>query len=267
MRRKTLAAIIFATGILASHAYAQQTTRGGDVVQHTAPRAPAARRSAQDYSTTSNAQTQVREARFIVEATRFQAIDETSWHPFGSDEVATLLTDLTTSTPGQSPTAVTSTTGDIDSGDIGLYGLDESCVMPRRVIRDRDDDGWLQSPRDAWNCDRAGVKTVRFQVTLFEIDRSILICNFLERDEAPTPETFAVCHEDLIGNADVSHSYYDLLERLPEIGDSFTRGVRLDPCWPAPAGNACGVDSEYRFEYRVTRVADAIVSRPTRARD
>ena len=72
------------------------------------------------------------------------------------------------------------------------------------------------------------------------------------------------CYDDQIGTFDFSLSPDDLITTLPSVGSSRLITKTLGgPCGYQPPGTACGYSPwsptgpEYKFRFRLTRVADA----------
>lgn len=187
------------------------------------------------------------ERRYKVEAIRFKARDETGIDWWGSDEVMVGTADAEGSTASNE-------IGDIDSGDTHEFDPAVSCLIGVRP-------GVATLGRDSV-CDPAGKPgPFSFAVEFWEKDFSIFggFCAVV----GPLPGWHVAPHcvndhrgDDFIGWRELFFPVPDLEATLPNVGDSFTETVVLDPC--PPGADACGDWDfpDYSFTYRTTRLPD-----------
>ncbi len=222
----------------------------------------------QQRSTLANAVIEFRQARFKVEAIGFIAVDETGPDWLASDEVNSFFYTR----QSQPRLAVPREVGNVDKGDEEHYGERERCILPRRVIRNVGASKVLQAPDDAWDCRTGGVAgPIEFTVTMYEGD-SYSFHRFpwcFSGPAAPGGEVEGKdCQDDLIGKETVSFTRGQLVDKMPRVDNTFVGTVTLGgPC--GPGNDACGGwgprGPEYRFGYRITRLADRIMKTPPAA--
>ena len=190
------------------------------------------------------------EPRFVVEAVSFTAIDESGLDWAGSDEVYAVWTSAGTR-------AVTSVFGDVDTIETRSFLSGQRCIYPIRPPKAGNTDLYA-GDGDEWGCWAAGRSgPVEFSVWLFEDDSGGFPPCF---DGAKVD-----CYDDLIGTFDFSLSSEELVAHaLPAEGSSRLITETLGgPCGHQPPGNVCGYSPfsptgpEYKFRFRLTRVADA----------
>jgi hypothetical protein len=193
--------------------------------------------------------------RFIVQAVRYRAVDETHVDFVGSDEVYGFFEDL-----GRNVRVRTRTRGDVDAGETRSFDANQSCMAP---IGARVTDS--QDRSISWTCEPAGVHApFSIQFSLYEGDDNTPL-DFCFNGQEVRPD----CEDDIIGREFVTFTEADLLASLPNVGASVERTVTLGgPCGYVPPGQAVGCSPqtgpEYRFTYRITRVQNELVVPPRR---
>lgn len=188
------------------------------------------------------------ERRYKVEAIRFKALDETGWDWWGSDEVMVATHDALGFT-------VTNEIGDIDSGNTHDFDSAVSCIIsvsPGTVLLGKSS-----------VCDEAGVPgPFSFKVEMYEKDWFGYPPGFC-KPLPPGAGRHAGPHcvndgngDDFIGSRELFFPVPDLESTLPNVGDSFTETVKLNPC--GEEVDVCGAAdfADYTFTYRTTRLAD-----------
>jgi hypothetical protein len=182
--------------------------------------------------------------QFTAEAASFRAIDESGWDRAGSDEVYAVFSD------GTPDDLVTSTYGDVDTGETRTFGPQERCIMPRS------------------RCDHGVSEILHFDVAFFEEDRGLLpgstFCHgILPGTHAELRGGKCEPYDDLIGRGSVLSSREELLAALPRVGDSVERKLLLGgPCGYQPDQPLCGTGlftptgPEYELTYRIRRLPD-----------
>jgi hypothetical protein len=190
------------------------------------------------------------EPRFVVQAIRIHANDESGIDAVGSDEVyAVWLAD--------GVMAASELFGDVDTGDSRSFGVTERCMLPIEPITINGHPSELASENgDTWRCVQAGhAAPVQFNVRLWESDSDWEFWEWacFRRDGNLPP---ANCPDDLIGEFDQTFNENELLFALPQPGMWFEATKTLgsacgnNVCGPGPTG------PEYTFTYRVTRMSD-----------
>ncbi len=177
--------------------------------------------------------------QFMVQAESFKAVDQTGWTNWGSDEVHAVFADF-----NPIDERATSEYDDVDAGETVAFIAPDRCISPLP------------------NC-FGGKDTVKFKVSFWEADANVGVGGLLGLDKPTLAgghdsyETGIDYGDDLIGRASIEWTRNDLLGTLPEVGAAVERQVKLQ-----------GGDGDYRFNYRITRLADArrrvIVPVPTR---
>lgn len=177
--------------------------------------------------------------QFTAEAVSFRAIDESGWD-WGSDEVYAVFSD------GTPDDLITSTYGDVDTGETRSFGPQERCIAPR--------------PK----CDRGISEVLHFEVAFFEEDSTPpRFCHGI------APGTHQELHsgkcapdDDLIGRQSVLFSREELLTALPNVGDFIERKLILGGPCGYQTGPLCGTGwltptgPEYELTYRIRRLPD-----------
>ncbi len=177
----------------------------------------------------------VLEPRFVVEAMRIHARDETGPDWPGSDEIYLEYRDRAANTH-----IFTGQFGDFDTGETRTVPAGQSCVAPLGQTVNGTQ-GWPVS----WSCAPAGAATVNFQISVWESDGwSPMAC--AGAPGAPPDPTN--CDDDLVGRVTHRLTAGALAGLMPRVGDTHVRTAR--------AGG-------YDVTYRVRRVAD--VQRPMTA--
>lgn len=172
------------------------------------------------------------EPRFVVEAVRIYARDETGWDRAGNDEVYVRYHNRNTGA-----VIYTGDFSNFDTGDTEAVPAGQSCIAPLGQLVNGTD-GWPVS----WSCDTAGAATLNFEVTLYERDDWHPGACAGAPGAPPTPHD---CNSDVIGSFRHSLTAASLRTLMPQPGA--TRRY---------VGHAGGYD----VTYRLRRVAD--VERP-----
>lgn len=197
------------------------------------------------------------EPRFIVEAVSFTAVDESGLDWAGSDEVYAIWTSADTR-------AVSQLFGDVDTTETRSFPTGQRCIYPIRPPK-AGDTNLLAGDGDEWGCWAAGRGgPVEFSVWLFEHDGHGFPLCFSGHNGTDLDYPLS-CYDDLIGTFDFSLSSEDLVTHvLPAEGSSRLITKTLGgPCGYQPPGTVCGYSRfsptgpEYKFRFRLTRVADA----------
>jgi hypothetical protein len=181
--------------------------------------------------------------QFVAEAVSFKAIDESGYDWSGSDEVYAVFSDLNPNLLD----LVTSTYGDVDTGETRTFKTDERCIAPR--------------PK----CDHGVSQILHFKLSFWERDE--FPNEFCYGDSLGLHESLRkgkCSYDDLIGREEVLMSREQLLARLRRVGASVEHKLILGgPCGPPPPGEghtACGgfgaTGPEYEFTFRITRLPD-----------
>jgi hypothetical protein len=184
----------------------------------------------------------------VVQALRFRANDESGFDWAGSDEVFAVF-------EADNVLAATHVFEDIDTGDIGTFGVTERCILPIEPITGAFPELSAESG-DSWRCVQQGhAGPLSFNVRLYEDDS---VAEFWEwacfRRGNGTPPIS--CTDDVIGEFSQTFSTDQLLFALPQVHTWFESTVTLgsacggDVCGPGPTG------PEYTFTYRVYRMPD-----------
>jgi len=189
--------------------------------------------------------------RFVVQALRFRANDESGPDSPGSDEVFAVW-------EADNVMAATHVFEDIDTGDTGTFGVTERCIMPIEPITVTGSATELSAESgDSWRCLQYGHPgPLSFNVRLFEDDSVIEFWEWacFRRGNGTPPIS---CTDDLIGEFNQTFTTDQLLFALPEVHTWFESTVSLGS---ACGGDACGdpgpTGPEYTFTYRVYRMPD-----------
>ena len=195
----------------------------------------------------------VAQPRFIVKAVSFECKDQTGWDFWSSDEV---VFAFRTSQYG----LYVREYGNINSdGTVHKFKPREECIAPAV-----DNDG---AGNHVWQCGNEGVPgPISFTVGAYEQDEKLIGFCVTAGPSDLFPADFVACEEkdpnDLIGKEKVEISLNTLLDKLRQVGQSFTDSVDLhggcdnttSSC-PFTAGQ-----EHYKFIYSVTRVTDAVVN-------
>jgi hypothetical protein len=191
-----------------------------------------------------------REPRFVVQAIRVRANDESGVDWLGSDEVYAVWA-------ADGVMAASELFGDVDTGETRSFGVTERCILPIEPIVVHGTASELASEAgDTWRCVQAGhAAPVQFNVRLWESDSDWEFWEWgcFRRDGNLPP---ANCPDDLIGEFTQTFNENELLFALPQPGMWFEATKTLgsacgyNVCGPGPTG------PEYTFTYRVTRMAD-----------
>ena len=193
------------------------------------------------------------EPRFLVQALRFTAIDESSYDWAGSDEVFAVVDNDDTK-------VATQIHGNVDSGDTVSFGFWERCITPVMVhhLSEGGDLRLLSAAHgDQWWCKPTGkAGPIQFEVGLYEDDSGWLPEDWycFQGYGLPDPKT---CADDEIGRFDRSFSTAQLTSLMPRVGDIHEESVELGgPC--GPGGGICTepFGPWYWFTYRITRLND-----------
>jgi hypothetical protein len=201
--------------------------------------------------------------RFVVKAVSFEALDETSWDWAGSDEVL-----FTVRTPQY--TLIGKRYVDIDSdGDVHAFEQEVNCIAPAI-----DNDGRYNL---AWQCSSEGMAApFSFVVGAYEQDSDRLqaIIDLFsgaggfgeeqntERSDLHNPNDNILREEFypnvLIGKEDIRYSLAELLDKLPQVGQSFTaKMILVGGCDGSTTTSPCrGNEPLYEMTYQITRVSD-----------
>jgi len=183
--------------------------------------------------------------QFTAEAVSFRAIDESGADWAGSDEVYAVFSD------GTPDDLITSTYGDVDTGETRTFSPQQRCITPRS------------------KCDHGVSETLHFEVSFFEEDGALpgaRFCHGVAPDDYHAALRGGKCEpiDDLIGRGSVFFSREELLAALPRVGDSVERKLILGgPCGYQPPGFLCGTGwltptgPEYELTYRIRRLPDA----------
>ena len=190
------------------------------------------------------------EPRFVVQAIRIRANDESGVDWWGSDEVYAVW-------HAGGVMAASELFGDVDTGETRSFGVTERCMLPIEPIAIHGSPTELASEGgDTWRCVQAGhAAPVQFNVRLWESDSSWEFWEWacFRRDGNLPP---ANCPDDLIGEFTQTFTENELLFALPQVGMWFEATKTLgsacgnNVCGPGPTG------PEYTFTYRVTRMND-----------
>ena len=197
------------------------------------------------------------EPRFVLNAVRFRAVDETGIDWPGSDEVFAVW-----QAPGD-PMAASVEFTNVDAGDTRTFAPRQSCITPIEVTRNLDGGSspLMAAEGDQWACRVVGRPApIDFTVWLFEHD-----------EDWWTPVTFSAltptpegCEDDLIGEKSITLTIADLLAVLPHVGNTYEETITLGgPCGHVEPTEVCGYSDifptgpEYTFTYRITRAKDA----------
>lgn len=197
--------------------------------------------------------------RFIVEAIRMRADDETGFDFAGSDEIVGLF-------QSQGHGMVTGVYGDMDTGTTRDFRTGQRCLWAAI-----DPDGVYDH---TWACDPAGsAGPIAVTVTLYEDDGS-----FRAGLTNPTQFCISPAGDDLnqdgcdlrlsstvIGRSRISLSEADLIGAMPAPGATYTNTLVIDGCSDqATSGGFCAGPSwgTYTFTFQVTRTADQIEQAP-----
>lgn len=205
-------------------------------------------------------------ARFYVEAVQMRVIDETGPDWPGSDEIIALFNN------GEYEMA-TVKYENMDTGDTRLFLSGNRCIWPA-VDPDRE---WNES----WFCAEAGgAGPVTFTVSLYEHDGSwrniFLESGFCAEgrsdDVVPLPRgcTINPNATNLVGRYRMTISQADLVNSMPNVGDTYTNAFRVDNCsetvtvddGSCASWSALPTYAAYDVTYLITRVADAPPARP-----
>ena len=191
------------------------------------------------------------EPRFVVQAIRVHANDESGVDWLGSDEVYAVW-------QADGVMAASELFGDFDTGETRSFGVTERCMLPIEPIAIHGAPWELASEGgDTWRCVQAGhAAPVQFNVRLWESDSSWEFWEWacFRRDGNLPP---ANCPDDLIGEFTQTFTENELLFALPQPGMWFESTKTLGS---ACGNNVCGgpgpTGPEYTFTYRVTRMND-----------
>jgi hypothetical protein len=195
------------------------------------------------------------EQRYVVAVHSFRAIDESGADWSGSDEVIGAFG----STRGHG--IVTTSHGDVDTGDRVDFTNTERCLAPQRILSGGVTYGSLWAPEDRWECDPRGVPApIGMHLGLWEDD---------DCSAGPGPACFDSVlgpldnADDLIGRVEVTYDAVQLA-RLDRVGDSMNVPFTLGgPCGHQDPGHVCGVGGlgptgpEYELRVVIKRVNDA----------
>ncbi|MGE0045236.1 MAG: hypothetical protein AB7J28_04230 [Hyphomonadaceae bacterium] len=227
MTRKLLAAAAAAALLalnvapVATTAYAQDGFRADQQIYQLQERRPAIRPDivAPRYTL---------EPRFIVEAVRLHAYNETGWDRLGSDEIYLEYEDRVTNT-----SIVTGVFGNFDTGDTRTVPGGQSCIAPVGATT-VGAEGWPVS----WSCNSAGAPRISFRIHVRESDDwDPRACG----GRPGAPPRPGRCTDDRVGVVSHSLTAGALAGLMPNVGDTHTR-----------TSDANG----YRVTYRIRRVAD-----------
>ena len=188
--------------------------------------------------------------RFVVQAIRVHANDESGADWLGSDEVYAVW-------HAGGVMAASELFGGFDTGESRSFGVTERCMLPIEPIVVHGSPTELASEGgDTWRCVQTGhAAPVQFNVRLWESDSSWEFWEWacFRRDNLPP----ANCPDDLIGEFTQTFNENELLFALPQVGMWFEATKTLgsacgnNVCGPGPTG------PEYTFTYRVTRMSDS----------
>jgi len=198
------------------------------------------------------------EPRFVLNALRFRAVDESGIDSPGSDEVFAVW-----QAPGD-PMAASVEFTDVDAGETRTFAPRQSCITPIQATRNLGDASsslLMAAEGDQWACRVVGRSApIDFTVWLFEHDEDWWLDNCFS-PPSPTPEE---CEDDLIGEKSITLTIADLLAVLPHVGNMYEETITLGgPCGHVEPTEVCGYSDlfptgpEYTLTYRITRAADA----------
>jgi hypothetical protein len=191
-------------------------------------------------------------ARFKVEAVSFNAIDETGWFDWtGSDEVYVAV-----HVPDRKITTYSQVFKDVDSGERRDIPSDQNCILPIAGVTGPTT--LFAGNGTGWSCSNDGVPgPISFTVWLYEQDPCPL-CRDRGYSPGAKPEPLHR-DDDLLGSHTVEYSMEKLLEL--QVGQS-----KIENSLVIIPGAGGGDNSEYKFDWRITRLPDAdpVVSPVTR---
>ncbi len=257
--RLASAAAAFAFGALAGPVTAQTTDPN-------AVAAPAVRGHVQRRFETAG--TEERIPRFVVQAIRFHANDETGSTNVGSDEIIAQF-----STSGYQ--LITSQYINVDNNETRGFTPAQRCIYP---AIDPDN-----TRNYAWSCRaEGGAWPGLFTISLREHDGEhsfggiFAQCTGGALPQSPTdlfmnpnrlPCEVQSAASDLIGRFIVRKTIDELLAAMPAPGRFLQETVLLGgPCPPQPGLCNEPSDGEYEVTYRITRTADLVQQRPAAQR-
>lgn len=258
--RHALAALSLAFGVVVT-ASAQTYERGG-VLAPQVERPPHARPDA-----SVGVLGETRTPRFVVQAIRFHANDETGSTNLGADEIIGVFST------GQY-FLVTARYNDIDAGESRGFVPEQRCIYPAV-----DPDSLRNF---AWGCRaEGGPGPLVFTITLREHDGEFPLglgshctggalapfTSDVMRSGTRTPCEVQDAASSVIGRFHVSMSVADLVAAMPARGRFVEQEVLLGgPCPPQPPLCNGASDGEYTIVFRITRTADLVERTPASRR-
>jgi hypothetical protein len=221
-----------------------------DQAATTPARAPAAEAPA------SILQASTTRPRYIAEAIRMRADDETGVDILGSDEVIGVF-------ESQGHGMVTGIYGDMDTGDTAQFRTSQRCLWGAI-----DPDGQFNH---TWACDPVGsAGPIAFTVTLYEYDGPVraFLTNWefcLSGGDLGAAGCQVSPDSTVIGRYRISFSETDLVGAMSAPGDTYTNSFVIDGCSDLVSqGGACAGPSwgTYTFTFQITRTADEVEQAP-----
>jgi hypothetical protein len=185
------------------------------------------------------------ERRYKIEAMGFKAIDETGWFDWTGDD------DVKVHTIDAKGYTVSKEIQTIDTGETYDFDPDKSCIIPVRP--------GIVVLGSSSVCDNIGEPApLGFYVEMWEQDWGYGFCGTtppLPGDHS-SPSCSHDAADDFLGSAQIDLSQQDLDAVLPEVGNEYIETVLLYPC---PGYECGGINFEYHFTYRITRLPDVRV--------
>ena len=236
-----IAGVAFAsvTLLTAPAAFAQETRTPnvvGPVGQYQTVRPNSSTRPLREGVTGLGSETQgvIREPRFIVEAVRFKAVDESGRTDLTSDEVFAVFRSGEHS-------MITEVYDDVDSSDVESFEAGQSCIWPVADTSQRGERTWACSTE-------GGRGPISFHIELYDLDPNVVDRNILGRFCIPigwhgNTDPCITRHSSQLFNADFSYGVSEILGRLdPECR-----------CFEETASQSMD-NATYEVTFRITRV-------------
>jgi hypothetical protein len=177
--------------------------------------------------------------RFMVQAQRFRAENESGEDWLGSDEIFAVY-------EANGVLASTQVYEDVDTGDTVEIAVSEQCITPIEPVTATGSPIELSGESgDTWRCSLAGQDGVSFNVRLFEDDSNVQFWDWACFRHGNIPPIN--CVDDLIGEFHQTFTVEQLQFVLPQHGNYFDFHRTLS-----------SADAEYRFTYRITRLLDFV---------
>lgn len=264
--------LAFAAALAAGALIGPVQAQTADPAQTAAPpasAAPAVRAQVRrDLNANVGALGQERTPRFIVQAIRFHANDETGSTNVGSDEILAVFSTAHYQ-------LVTARYEDIDNGESRGFVMEQRCIYP---AIDPDN-----TRNYAWGCRSEGAAgPLHFTITLREHDGEHSFGGIFAQCTGgalgPFPSDLIAslnrmpCEaqdaaSSVIGRFTVVKSVAELVAAMPAPGRFLEEEVLLGgPCPPQPGLCNGASDGEYTVVHRITRTADLVQPRPATRR-